>query len=107
MKAVALVAVVLAAALPNGKGKGDTAACARFDLKGTLESPAAGSFLLQPAKKHGTRASFRIAITRTTQVFWTSRGTLGGPEAGDQVWARGRHCGGAYTATWVLVTAAK
>jgi hypothetical protein len=107
MKAVALAAVVLAAAAPHGKGKGDPGPCARFDLKGTLESPVAASFLVQSAKKHGSEAPVRIAITATTQVFWTSRGTLAGPRAGDRVWAKGRRCGSTYTATWVLVTAPK
>jgi hypothetical protein len=108
MKAVALVAVVLAAVLPHGKGKGTPADCARFNLKGTLASPSAASFLLQPPDSAKRPASpVRIAITATTEIFWASRGTMGGPQAGDRVWARGRHCGSTYTATWVLVTAQK
>ena len=104
MKAAALVALVLTVALPSGKGKGNAAACSHFDVKGTLRSTSAASFALEQATKHGGR-TLRVAITSTTEVFWTSRGTLSGPVAGDRVWAKGRRCGDTYTATWVLVTA--
>jgi hypothetical protein len=101
MKAAALAALLLALVVPHGKGKG--AGCAHFDLKGTLRSPSTDAFGLEQARRHGG-TTFQIAITPTTQVFWTGRGTLAGPVAGEHVWAKGRRCGSTYTATWVLVT---
>jgi hypothetical protein len=106
MKAAALVAVVLAVALPHGKGKGPPVpACAHFDVKGTLQSVSAASFGLKPAKKGAP--VLKIAITPDTAVFWTSRGTLAGPTVGERAWAKGKRCGDAYTATWALFSPQK
>jgi hypothetical protein len=104
MKAVAVAALLLAVVLPQGKGKGGAAGCSHFDLRGTLRSPAAASFEVEQVKRNGAETTTRIAITPSTQVFWTGRGTLAGPTADEHVWARGQRCGSTYTATWVLVT---
>jgi hypothetical protein len=104
MKAAALAAILVAVVLPHGKGKGAPASCSHFDLKGTLGPVSAASFGLEQARRHGAGVTIRIAITPRTQVFWTSRGTLAGPAAGERVWAKGQLCGGTYTATWVLVS---
>jgi hypothetical protein len=103
MKAAALATLLLALVLPHGKGKGNVG-CTHFDLKGTLESPSTTFFELEQAKKQGGTTTFRVAITPSTQVFWTGRGTLAGPVSGEHVWAKGQHCGSTYTATWVLVS---
>src|SRR6516225_4757133 len=103
MKAAALATLLLALVLPHGKGKG-SAGCSHFDLKGTLRSPSTSSFEVERPATHGGTTTFRVAITPGTQVFWTGRGTLAGPVAGEHVWAKGQHCGSTYTATWVLVS---
>jgi len=109
MKVLLLIAVVLAAGLPVGQGKGQgrpkPPGCSHFDIKGTLQSFSATKFALKPARKKDGTAALTIALTPTTSVFWTSRGTLAGPSVGERAWAKGKRCGTAYTATWVLVSA--
>jgi hypothetical protein len=99
VKAAALVAVVLAVALPHGKGP-PASACAHFDIKGTLQSISPASFGLKPAKQGAS--VLKIGITPDTAVFWTSHGTLAGPTVGERAWAKGKRCGDVYTATWAL-----
>ena len=105
MKVFALIAVVLAAGLPLGQAKGQRPACSHFDIKGTLQSFSASKFALKPTRKKDGTAALTIALTPTTSVFWTGRGTLAGPSVGEGAWAKGKRCGTAYTATWVLVSA--
>ena len=109
MKVFVLLGVVLAAALPVGQGKGQgrpqPRACTHFDIKGTLQSFSATKFALKPTRKKDGTEALTIALTPTTSVFWTSRGTLAGPSVGERAWAKGKRCGTAYTATWVLVSA--
>ena len=98
MKIAALMAIVLAAGVPLGKGRGNPSDCTRFNVKGTAQAVSDASFTLKPAKG----AAIRVAVTPTTQVFWTGQGTLAGPKEGERAWAKGQQCGSAYTATWVL-----
>ena len=88
------------AAQPPGKGP----SCTRFDLQGPLLSVARSSFSMSVTKGRakGSRV-ITVALTPDTESFWTGRGTLAGPTAGEWAWAKGKLCDGAYTATWVLI----
>ena len=103
MRALALVIAVAGAVASLGFAAGPPGKapvrCARFDIRGTLQSVGRASFSLKRAD--GT--ALTIAITGQTAAFWTGEGTLAGPVAGESVWAKGRHCGAVYSATWVLV----
>jgi hypothetical protein len=97
--AVAGAAASLGSAAGPPPGKGPPQSCRRFNLRGTLTVISSGSFAMKPAGK----STITIGLTPETEAFWTGHGTLAGPASGESVWAKGRNCGGVYTATWVLV----
>jgi hypothetical protein len=80
--------------------------CKKFELKGTLASVAASSFVVTVTKgSKGAKAlvgtTATVAVVAETRVSWSGRGTLTGPNAGDSVQVNGKQCGTTYTASKV------